>query len=56
MKRLKFKLLNWLIHSLGIKFVGFTTDKNNELNLIANVPITDFKKIIDLVAEYQNKK
>jgi hypothetical protein len=56
MKSLKFKLLNWLIYSLGIKFVGFTMDKNNELNLIGNIPISEFKKIIDLVAEYQNKK
>ncbi len=56
MKQLKIKLLHWLIYSLGIKFVGFTVSKNNELELIGNVPVADFKKIIDLVTEYEKIK
>lgn len=53
MNNIKLKLLNWLVKSMNIKFVGFKLSPKDELDVIGNIPIEDFEKVLALVKQIE---
>ena len=55
MEKLKLKILNRLVKSLNIKFVGFRLDENDQLDVIGNIPIEDFERVLALIKQLKQK-
>ena len=57
MKRLKLKLVYWLMKSMNIRFVAIEmNDKTEELSVQGNMHIMEFDAIMSIIKEIQIKQ
>ena len=57
MKKIKLKLVYWLMKTMNIRFVAIEMDDNTEeLSIHGNIPITDFEMIMGVIKEIKNNK
>ena len=57
MKRLKLKLVYWLMKSMNIRFVAIEmNDKTEELSVQGNIHIMEFDAIMSIIKEIQIKQ
>lgn len=57
MKRVKLKLVYWLMKSMNIRFMAIEmNDRTEELAIHSNMDIMEFNVIMGMIQELQNKK
>ena len=57
MKRIKLKLVYWLMKSMNIRFMAIEmNDRTEELAIHSNMDIMEFNVIMGMIQELQNKK